>query len=344
VSFHILVELRVFMKFDAIVMALFVVINSQLQIAEFEEQALASVQRRLASSFDEGLPERTFARWFKEIVGERAGVIWQLSECEGPIDAPEKKGIPACAEANAVLPNDSKVVVRFRVGTFKGELQGNPAFFSAVVEYKHQFYQVQRLRDLPKVMHRLKSQPVTLPAINAKRTLFKPDLQLPPISTPAYFPEISSDMSMPPVPPIRYQQLQKVAEGVAQGWALTRIIPVYPVQKVTESVAQGWALTRVIPVYPASARKMNAYGPVEVRIIISREGKVIEAAAISGHPALRRAAVETARRWAFKPTTIDGAPIKMESILTFVFARGSHLGQLWIKDIKRPKDTLSSPQ
>jgi hypothetical protein len=33
---------------------------------------------------------------------------------------------------------------------------------------------------------------------------------------------------------------------------------------------------------------MNAFGNVEVRIVISEAGQVIEAAAISGHPALRR--------------------------------------------------------
>jgi hypothetical protein len=60
-----------------------------------------------------------------------------------------------------------------------------------------------------------------------------------------------------------------------------------------------------------------------VRIIISPEGKVIEAEAISGHIALRTAAVEAARMWVFKPTTIDGVPVNTESILTFVFARGS---------------------
>jgi hypothetical protein len=38
---------------------------------------------------------------------------------------------------------------------------------------------------------------------------------------------------------------------------------------------------------------------------------------------LRGAAVEAARGWIFKPTTVDGKPVNMESILTFVFARGS---------------------
>src|SRR5262249_25092702 len=91
-------------------------------------------------------------------------------------------------------------------------------------------------------------------------------------------------------------------------------------QKVKESVLLGNAVTKVMPVYPASARSMNAYGEVEVQVIISEEGTVTEAKAISGHPALRSAAVDAARKWTFKPSTFNGASVKVQSVLTFVFA------------------------
>ena len=68
---------------------------------------------------------------------------------------------------------------------------------------------------------------------------------------------------------------------------------------------------------------MHAYGKVEVRMVISETGQVIEATAISGHPALRSAAVEAAREWVYKPTTLNGVPIKVETVLTFTFASGS---------------------
>jgi TonB family protein len=81
-------------------------------------------------------------------------------------------------------------------------------------------------------------------------------------------------------------------------------------------------IKRVKAIYPANARRMNAYGEVEVQITISGDGKVIEARAISGHMALRSAAVGAARGWVFTPLIIDGAPVKVESVLTFVFAGG----------------------
>jgi TonB family protein len=65
---------------------------------------------------------------------------------------------------------------------------------------------------------------------------------------------------------------------------------------------------------------MKATGPVEVEITISEVGLVIEAKAISGHLALRSAAVEAARKWVFKPAMLNGKPIRVKSVLTFVFA------------------------
>ncbi len=65
---------------------------------------------------------------------------------------------------------------------------------------------------------------------------------------------------------------------------------------------------------------MNASGPVEVQITISEEGRVIEARAVSGHRLLQRAAVEAALKWVFKPTTLNGVPVQVRSVLTFIFA------------------------
>jgi len=58
-------------------------------------------------------------------------------------------------------------------------------------------------------------------------------------------------------------------------------------------------------------------------ILISEEGRVIEAKAISGHPMLRGPAVEAARRWIFEPSKLNGLPVKVESVLTFIFSSGS---------------------
>jgi protein TonB len=94
-------------------------------------------------------------------------------------------------------------------------------------------------------------------------------------------------------------------------------------EKVSEGVLQGRAITKVNPVYPPSARKMNATGTVEVEVTISEKGLVVEATAISGHFALRSAAVEAARKWVFNPSIFSGAPVRIKGVLTFTFVPGA---------------------
>jgi TonB family protein len=69
---------------------------------------------------------------------------------------------------------------------------------------------------------------------------------------------------------------------------------------------------------------MDASGTVEVEITISEAGLVVEATAISGHIALRNAAVEAARKWVFKPAILNGVPASVKGVLTFVFAPGAN--------------------
>jgi TonB family protein len=83
--------------------------------------------------------------------------------------------------------------------------------------------------------------------------------------------------------------------------------------------APGEAIIKPQPVYPAVAKQINASGEVQVSIVIGENGQVIEAKAIKGHPVLRAAAEDAARKWVFKPTLLDGKPVKQPGTLTFVF-------------------------
>jgi periplasmic protein TonB len=64
---------------------------------------------------------------------------------------------------------------------------------------------------------------------------------------------------------------------------------------------------------------MNASGAVQVAITIGENGRVIEAKAISGHPALRSSAEEAAKQWIFRPASLDGKPMRQRDVLTFSF-------------------------
>ncbi|MDT7688549.1 MAG: hypothetical protein QOE46_1308 [Acidobacteriota bacterium] len=73
------------------------------------------------------------------------------------------------------------------------------------------------------------------------------------------------------------------------------------------------------PVYPPVARAASAEGMVSVRITVDEDGNVVSAEAISGHPLLQSAAVDAAREAKFKPTFIEGKPVKVSGIISYVF-------------------------
>ncbi|HEY6403062.1 MAG TPA: energy transducer TonB [Blastocatellia bacterium] len=92
-------------------------------------------------------------------------------------------------------------------------------------------------------------------------------------------------------------------------------------RKVNASeVTPGEALKKVQPAYPAIAKAANASGPVNLEILVSETGEVIEAQVVSGHPLLRDAALQAARGWVFKPTMVSGMAVKARGILSFDFA------------------------
>jgi len=282
------------------------------QVDSLEKQALSLVRAMPASALDAELPGRPFASWFEQLTGPKAGVIWQLTECGEQIVAPDQTGQdpPACAEVNASLPDGRKVFVRISVGTFNKGLTGKPVLFLAVIEQNNQFYQAGRLSDLPEMLRapdsvsdglpnkrpatKTKNRKVKLPAINVVpvRIVTLSHYPSPPSSN---VPGVQDQVETPP-PPLPQE-----------------------LEKVSESMLQSRAINRVNPVYPSNVRKLNAAGTVQVEVTISEIGLVVEAKAISGHLALRSAAVEAARKWVFKPAIFNDAPVKIKGVLTFTF-------------------------
>ncbi len=102
--------------------------------------------------------------------------------------------------------------------------------------------------------------------------------------------------------------------------AVTTTVGEAPKQiKVSGGVLQGSALRKVQPPYPAAAKAARAEGAVQVQITVSEKGDVIDASVVNGHPLLRDAALGAARQWQFKPTELQGNPVKVQGVLTFNF-------------------------
>jgi TonB family protein len=211
--------------------------------------------------------------------------------------------IPACVEVTAILPNERKVVAQIIIGSYRlGRLglSAEARFHLAVVEDRGRFRSAQRLSVLPQLLSasppKTGLKAITLPVIQATRPL-RLHIAASPVSIPP--PKMAPvGMELDPPPP-------RPSAGF----------------RVSKGVSIGDAITRVTPTYPLVARQINAVGEVQVEIVIDETGRVIEAKAISGHTVLRFPAEEAAKRWVFKPTLLDGKPVKQRGLLTFVFTR-----------------------
>lgn len=312
------------MRAPAIAIVLCLWVNTLVQIDSLENQALTLVKRTSASELDSVLPNIPLVSWFNQIVGPRAGVIWQLSECGGEAALASKgdaSDLPACLEANATLPDGHKVVMGILIGTFKKGLASKAAFNFGVVEYEEQLRPAKKLSDLPRL---LSHQPpgknqVILPDSVVDLTRIKWLPQPIPLPLPLGFfskdwmtaeldpGQASSQAEDVPPPPGR---LQSSSSSLNQPQSI---------QQLVDKVLEGKVISKVEAVYPPTARMMGAFGTVRVQVTVSETGQVIEATAVSGHKALRPAAVEAALMWVFKPTTVNGVPVKVQGILSFNF-------------------------
>ena len=85
------------------------------------------------------------------------------------------------------------------------------------------------------------------------------------------------------------------------------------------SLVKGKVLSLPQPPYPPIARAAHVSGTVTVRVIIDREGNVIAAAAIEGHPLLQKVSVAAARHARFSPTLYEGKPEKVMGDIHYNF-------------------------
>lgn len=90
-------------------------------------------------------------------------------------------------------------------------------------------------------------------------------------------------------------------------------------KQISKGVVNGSAVSLPKPSYPPAAQAVNASGAVNVQVLIDEEGNVISASAVSGHPLLRAATEQAARGAKFKPTLLQGAPVKVSGVIVYNF-------------------------
>lgn len=94
--------------------------------------------------------------------------------------------------------------------------------------------------------------------------------------------------------------------------------PARTIQKA-EDILQSEAVIRIQPQYPPLALAARVSATVKVEITIDESGNVISARALSGHTLLKDSAVAAARKWKFKPTMLEGIPVKVTGVISLAF-------------------------
>lgn len=81
------------------------------------------------------------------------------------------------------------------------------------------------------------------------------------------------------------------------------------------------ATQKVSPSYPTIARNARITGVVTVYLEVDEQGVVAAINRTDGPQMLRQAAVDAARKWKFKPTVIDGKPVRVMGFINFNFTQ-----------------------
>jgi TonB family protein len=292
----------------ATVILLMTLLGAVTQDSTWEDKAVIRVQQTPASRYDPTLPSRPFGNWLNQVVGSQSGVSWRLGECieqaETALDGAQ--GIPACVEATAILPDDRTVVAQIHVGSFKQGLAATSKFYFAVIESDSQFQSVPRLSDLPQLLR----EPFS--AIKPEEGKILKVVALPQIKLNGA-PQLSNTRAL------ALFSLPEMNLNDAENAPPPPPPKPPPAPRISMGVSGGEVLVKVQPIYPQIAKQINASGEVQVEITIDERGRVSDAKAVKGHPVLRPAALVAAKRWVFRPTVLDGRPVKQKGTLTFVF-------------------------
>jgi TonB family protein len=79
------------------------------------------------------------------------------------------------------------------------------------------------------------------------------------------------------------------------------------------------ATQRVSPSYPQTAKAARVIGVVTVYLEIDQNGSVATVHRTNGPQLLRQAAEDAARRWKFRPTVVEGQPVRVLGFINFNF-------------------------
>ena len=90
--------------------------------------------------------------------------------------------------------------------------------------------------------------------------------------------------------------------------------------RVSQGVTRGFIIRRVQPEYPKKARRKHVQGSVVLRAVIGTDGNIKDLNVVTGDKLLVPPAVKAVRQWKYKPYTLKGKPVEVETQITVIFS------------------------
>jgi protein TonB len=92
--------------------------------------------------------------------------------------------------------------------------------------------------------------------------------------------------------------------------------------RVGGSVESASLINKVTPQYPPIAKTAHVSGTIVLHAVISKDGSIQELQYVSGPPLLMKAAMDAVKEWRYKPTTLNGEPVEVDTTIDVVFTLG----------------------
>ena len=73
------------------------------------------------------------------------------------------------------------------------------------------------------------------------------------------------------------------------------------------------------PVYPETAKTHGIEGTVLMDALIDRDGAISDMSARAGHPWLVESVLETVRHWRYRPTSVNGIAVEVQTEIEVTF-------------------------
>lgn len=89
--------------------------------------------------------------------------------------------------------------------------------------------------------------------------------------------------------------------------------------RITEEVANCFLVSKVQPRYPMQAKMERLQGNAVIKIVVGKDGKLMQMTPISGPPILMDASLAGVQHWLYRPYYFLGEPVEFESETTVRF-------------------------